>query len=74
VNVVLARNMSKLLKNRISKKEEELKAVKAKLKSKKIQARCMALMKLQPLKNEIAELHIYLAKKIQNFRNKRAAS
>ena len=33
--------MFKLLKNRISKKEEELKALKTKLKSKNNQARCM---------------------------------
>lgn len=66
--------MFKLLKNRISKKEEELKAIKTKLKSKNIQARCMALMKLQPLKNEIAELHTYLVKKMEKFKNKRIAS
>lgn len=66
--------MFKLLKNRISKKEEELKAIKIKLKSKNIQARCMALMKLQPLKNEIAELRTYLIKKMEKFKNKRIAS
>jgi len=62
--------MFKRLQNRIAQKETELKVVKADLKKKGITGRCLALMKLHPLKIEIAELKVYLRKKIAVF-NKR---
>ena len=68
-----ASRMFRLLKNRISKKEEELKYIKSRLKQKNLKARCGALMRFQPLKIEIAELKSYLLKKILKFRKKRSS-